>query len=150
MTNKTLTAVAVAPLVIVIGWSVGLSLEIGPATGWMLNAVVAYPLFIAILVIIKTSSKFFNLGNVWLEAISCFAWAVVVSAVYHYWIFAKIYSTYQLGRIVVVENSHLTNQGTILVLEWALRDGVLFVLAFALFVAIRRTRVEPTMTPPQR
>jgi hypothetical protein len=50
--------------------------------------------------------------------------------------FSNTYATYQLGKIAIVANSHLTTSGQALLAEFALRDGLLFLVAFVLFSVI--------------
>jgi hypothetical protein len=133
---RTVSASILSPLVIVAGWSLSLGGQLAPTSGWVLNAIAAYPVFWALLGVCLLLFKAAGLRRSWQQTIAFLVVSLVVAEVFRTWLFGTTYDTYQFGKTTIVANSHITPEGMKLLLGFSVRDGVLFAMAFVLFLVI--------------
>jgi hypothetical protein len=136
---KAAVGVCVCPLVVVLAWSIGPDGGFAPAAGWVINAIFAYPTFVVLSALSLLFARFVGTRSAWFAAVIMLVLAVAVSAAYNIWGFST-YTTYQLGRTTVVAGSKITSAGGRIITEYSLRDGIVFLVSFWLFLAISRRK----------
>jgi hypothetical protein len=141
-TYRTLLGLILCPFVIAAGWSISASGRPAPGIGWVMNAAFAYPAFFILLAFSLLLAHLTNLRHAWQRGLLLFALSVVASCAYNFLMFSHTYSAYQVGHTTVVENSRITADGERILIEFAVRDGLLFVTAFAVFTVISGTRAR--------
>ena len=138
---RTAMGILLSPALIVLGWSLTIHGTLAPPVDWLMNAIIAYPSFFCLMWVSYWVLKVAGKDVIWAHALLVFILSFGLSLANNFHAYG-IYGEFVIGEIQIVKDSQITFEGGVQLIEWSIRDGVLYALAFLIYRTICGTIMQ--------